>query len=57
MMSSHHLQRLDFWTFEEALMQKPEAVLALNRLGVEIYAALEYGCLVRETWRNPGGKR
>ena len=26
-------------------MQKPEAVLALNRLGVEIYAALEYGCL------------
>lgn len=32
----------------EALMQKPEAVLALNRLGVEIYAALEYGKLLFE---------
>jgi len=46
-------------------MQKPEAVVALNRLGVEVYAALEYGCraevgnprrmfcwfLGRETWK------
>eukprot|EP00435_Cladocopium_sp_Y103_P063220 s10_g24.t2 len=32
----------------ESLMQKPEAVLALNRLGVEIYAALEYGKLLFE---------
>lgn len=32
----------------ETLMQKPEAVVALNRLGVEVYAALEYGKLLFE---------
>lgn len=35
-------------------MEKPEAIVALNRLGVDIYAALEYGCFTAKgakTWR------
>jgi len=32
----------------ERLMEKPEALVALNRLGVDLYAALEYGKLLFE---------
>jgi len=32
----------------ERLMEMPEALIALNRLGVELYAALEYGKLLFE---------
>lgn len=31
---------------EERLLEKPDAVAALQRLGVDLYAALEYGALV-----------